>query len=46
MQYEFVIIYDDGMAGVVPALVPDDKVDVPGKYVDDLALAFITPLRA
>src|SRR5258708_7823268 len=37
---------DDGVPGVVPALAADDDVRLRGENVDDLALAFIAPLRA
>ena len=37
---------NDGVAGVVAALAAHDDVGVPGKDVDDLAFAFIAPLRA
>jgi hypothetical protein len=37
---------DDRMAGVRAALVPADEVRVAGEQVDDLALAFVAPLRA
>ena len=36
----------DGMAGVVPALVPGDRRKVWGEEVDELALALVAPLRA
>jgi hypothetical protein len=37
---------DNGMAGVVAALIASDDVKMWRKQVDDLALAIITPLRA
>jgi hypothetical protein len=35
-----------GMAGIVPALETHDHVGTLGEPVDNLALAFITPLRS
>jgi hypothetical protein len=37
---------NDGVAGVVPALAPDHDVGLGGQDVDDLAFAFVAPLRA
>ena len=37
---------DHGVAGVRPALVAADEVRVLREQVDDLALAFVAPLRA
>lgn len=36
---------DERMAGIMPALKPDDDVGLLGEPVDDLALAFVAPLR-
>ncbi len=36
----------DGVAGVMPALVPRDEVECLREEIDDFALAFVTPLRA
>ena len=46
MQDEFLAAVNDGVPGVVAALTADDDIGVPGKDVDDFALAFIAPLRA
>ena len=45
VEYEFIIIYYNGMAGVIPSLIPYDKVNISGKYIYDFALTLITPLR-
>ena len=37
---------DNGMAGVVSALVAGDQVHVSGEVVDDFAFSFIAPLAA
>jgi hypothetical protein len=34
------------MARVISTLVPNDEVDFSCKYIDDLAFALVTPLRA
>ena len=36
----------DGVAGVVAALIARDGREVRREHVDDLALAFVAPLRA
>ena len=46
VQDVFVAALDDGVAGVISALAADDDVGVAGQDIDDLALAFIAPLRA
>ena len=46
MQNIFRPAMNHGMAGVVPALAAHDDVRVRREHVDDLALAFIAPLRA
>ena len=46
VELEGLAVADDRMTGVRPALVPADDVGVLGEQVDDLALAFVTPLRA
>jgi len=46
MQNVFFTAVDDGVSGVVATLTADDDIGVPGKDVDDLALAFIAPLCA
>lgn len=45
MQNVFFTAVDDGVSGVVATLTADDDIGVPGKDVDDFALAFIAPLR-
>jgi len=45
-QHEFPVADQDGMAGVVTALVADDKVEPVGKQVHQLALSFVAPLSA
>ena len=37
---------DDGVAGVVSAVVARHDLDLLGEQVDDLALAFVAPLAA
>src|SRR5205085_7244482 len=37
---------NDRVAGIITALAPDNDVRLGGENVDDLALAFITPLRS
>ena len=46
MQNVFRAAMDDGVAGVVPALAAHDDVGLRGQDIDDLAFAFIAPLRA
>ena len=46
MEHERLIANLHGMAGVVSALVTRHDVEVFGKQVNYLALAFVTPLRA
>ena len=46
LQDEFLVADDYGMAGVVPALVARHEVETVGEQIDDLALAFISPLRS
>ncbi len=36
----------DGVAGVVAALIPRDDVEARRQQIDDLAFAFVAPLRA
>ena len=36
----------DGMPGIVPALITRHDIETLGQKINDLALAFITPLRA
>ena len=44
VQCELAPGIDDGVAGVVAALGPDDDVGTTGQQVDDLALTLVTPL--
>ena len=46
VQLEVAMPIDDGVAGVVAALVAHDEVGVRGEIVDDAALALVTPLGA
>ena len=45
-QDKLAVANQNGMAGVVAALVADHVVEVAGKQVNQLALAFVAPLRA
>ncbi len=45
-QHELAVPDEDRMAGIVAAPVANHVVEMPGKQVDDLAFAFIAPLRA
>ena len=44
VQLERAVLVHDGVAGVVPALVPDDHVRLLRQEVSDLALALVAPL--
>ncbi len=46
MEDEFLSAMNDGVPGIVAALAADHDVGLAGENVDDLALAFIAPLRA
>lgn len=46
MKNKFTAFFDDRVAGVVPALIPDNNVRTLGEDIDDLAFAFIAPLSA
>ena len=46
LELEDVAIHDDGVAGVVSALVADTERRLFGEVVGELALAFVTPLGA
>src|SRR5262245_16874959 len=50
VEHEFMVdsaaANDDGMAGVVAALITGDDVEMWREQIDDLALAFVSPLRA
>ena len=45
-QHELAAVGVDGVPGVVPALIARDDREVRRQQVDDLALAFVAPLRA
>ena len=44
VQNGFLAVYDQGVAGVVTALIAHDDIGVVGKKIDDLTLAFVAPL--
>ena len=44
VQYGFLAVDDQRVAGVVAALEAHDRTDFLGEQIDDLALAFIAPL--
>ena len=46
LEDELLLADIDGVAGVVAALVARDDVEPVREQVDDLALAFVAPLRA
>lgn len=46
MQYRFLTFNDQRMSGVMPALEAHYCAGLIGQQIDDLALAFITPLTA
>ncbi len=46
MEGELATRVDDGVAGIVAALRADDDVGTTCEQVDDLPLAFVTPLAA
>jgi hypothetical protein len=45
VELEDLVADDDGVAGVVTALVAHDHVDRAGQQVDGLAFAFVAPLQ-
>jgi hypothetical protein len=45
MEHGLLITDDQGMAGIVAALVAHDDVGVLGEDIDDLALPFVAPLH-
>ena len=45
-QHELLAVDVDGVPGVVSSLISGHDVEVRSEKVDDLAFAFITPLRA
>ncbi|CAB4971131.1 unannotated protein [freshwater metagenome] len=45
MEGELLVADDDGVAGVVAALVANDVVNATAEKIGRLALAFIAPLR-
>jgi hypothetical protein len=44
-QDELLAVHVDGVAGVVSALIPCHDGKMPRQQIDDLAFAFIAPLR-
>jgi hypothetical protein len=46
MQYRFLTLNDQRVAGVMPALKTHYRAGLISQQIDDLALAFITPLGA
>ena len=46
MQDELLAVHVDGVPGVVSALIARDDRKLRRQQIDDLALAFVTPLRA
>ena len=46
LELELAVLGDDGVAGVVAALRADDHIGLCREVVDDLALAFVSPLAA
>ena len=46
MKDEFLAVHHQGVAGVVAALIPHHHPGPLGQEVDDLPLAFVTPLGA
>ena len=46
VQHELRAVHVDGVPGVVPALVARHRREMRRQHVDDLALAFVSPLRA
>ena len=46
VQHELLAVHVHGVAGVVAALIARDDREVRRQQVDDLALAFVAPLRA
>ena len=45
-RMNFVAVDVDGVTGVVAALIARDDVEARRQQIDDLALAFVAPLRA
>ncbi len=46
LQYEFLAADEDGMAGIVAALIASHGIKLFREQVDDFALAFVAPLRS
>src|SRR5271166_1529421 len=44
LQRERLAVHDDGVAGIVAALVADDQIHVLGEEVGELALPLVAPL--
>ena len=45
-KYKLLFADEDGVAGVVAALIARHDIEVLGEEIDDLSLAFVAPLRA
>jgi hypothetical protein len=45
-QHELAAVRVDRVPGVVTTLIPRDNREVRGQQIDDLAFAFVSPLRA
>ena len=45
-QHEFAVADQDGVAGVMAALIADDVVETVRQQIDQFAFAFVAPLRA
>ena len=46
LENEFLLADEDGVAGVVAALIARDDIETLGEQIDDFAFALIAPLRA
>ena len=46
LEDELFFADEDGVAGVVAALIARDDVEALGEKIDDLTFAFVAPLRA
>ena len=46
LEHELLLPDEDGVAGVVPALIARHDVEALGKQIDHFAFAFVAPLRA
>ena len=45
-ELEGLAVDDDGVAGVGPAVVADDEVELVAEQIDDLPLGLVAPLQA